>query len=367
MSLFFDVKNGVFNIFFNGSSHPQTLYFTLSSPKANHNEKRHSQGEMEMKIHMLLPLGVLLSSNALAALDQGGLSGEISLLTGFSSDTSDSEDIKKGDLNSAGKTESSAALMPLGQIRYTFGQDNDKQVFLGSSRGDIIEGVFAIEFGYAFEYGNDSSMSLSYLPTVAAGEVWEDPFITNSKRKKTDISGDTFRMQIDNILDVGLSGDFAFYKQKIKNEQSGVHLSAKPSVLQRDAKGYYASFSMGVPISDTSLLEPSFSYQRHLADGDAVSFSRYGASLNYLMMVDAHAFSLNGDYSYSSYDAKNPVFGTTREDHGYSLNLGYEYQDIMGWEDWGVNALAGYSNSNSNITFYDTKGYFFGVGVSYHF
>ncbi|SON48938.1 DUF2860 domain-containing protein [Vibrio tapetis] len=320
-----------------------------------------------MKIHVLLPLSMLLSSNAFAELDKEGLGGEISLLAGFSNETSNSDDTKTGNLNSGGETKSSAMFVPIGQLRYTFGQDNDKQVFLGSSRGDIIEGLFALELGYSFEYGNDSIMSLSYLPTIAAGDVWEDPFISNTKRKKTKISGDTFRVQVDNFLDIGLSGDFAFYKQKIENEQSGKHLSANPSVLQRDAKGYYASFSMGLPISDTSFLEPSFSYQRHLADGNAVSFSKYSASLTYLMMVDDHAFSLNGDYSYSSYDAKNPVFNTIRVDHGYSLNLGYEYQDFMGWDDWGLNALAGYSNSNSNIAFYETKGYFLGVGMSYHF
>ena len=98
-----------------------------------------------------------------------------------------------------------------------------------------------------------------------------------------------------------------------------------------------------------------------------VSFSRYSGSLTYLKRVNDHAFSVNADYSYSSYDASNPVFKKTREDNEYSLTLGYEYMDFMGWENWGFNALAGYSNNNSNIAFYDTSGYFMGVGVSYHF
>ncbi|MCG9582435.1 DUF2860 domain-containing protein [Vibrio tubiashii] len=320
-----------------------------------------------MNYRVLLPLGILLSSNALAELGERGLGGEISLLMGYGSETSNSQDTKKGELNSAGEKESSATFAPLGQLRYTFGQDNDQQIFIGTSRGDIIEGVFALEIGYALEYGNESTISFSYLPTIASGEVWMDPFITNTPRKKTDISGDTFRIQVEEFLNLPISGDFAYYQQDVKNEKSGTFLNVPMNELRRDAKGYYVSFSTGFPISYTSFLEPSFSYQRHLADGKAVSFSRYSGSLTYLMMVEKHAFSINGDYSISQYDANHPVFNKTREDNGYSLNLGYEYKGLPGWEDWGFNALAGYSSNSSNIAFYDTNGYFLGVGVSYHF
>lgn len=320
-----------------------------------------------MNYRMLLPLGLLLSTNAFAELGRGGLEGEVSLLVGYGSETGDSDKTRKGSLNSKGETESSAVFAPLGQLRYTFGQENDQQVFLGTSRGDIIEGIFALEVGYMVEYGDESSVAFSYLPTIANGEVWEDPFIANSPRKKTDISGDTFRIQLDGFLNLPLTGDFAYYQQDIKNEKSGEFLAVPTKELNRDAKGYYASFGMGVPLSSSTFIEPSFSYHRHLADGKAVSFSRYSGSLTYLKRFGDHGLSLNGDYSVTSYDASNPVFGKTREDNGYSLNLGYEYQGIPGWEDWGFNALAGYSNNDSNISFYDTSGYFVGVGLSYHF
>ncbi|WP_139684914.1 DUF2860 domain-containing protein [Vibrio tasmaniensis] len=320
-----------------------------------------------MNYRMLMTLGVLFSANVLAELGEPGWGGEVGILVGFGSETDNSDAVKKGSLNSKGETESSALIEPLGQIRYTFGSDNDQQVFIGSSRGDVIEGVFAFEFGYALEYGNESVVSFSYLPTIASGEVWEDPFITNTARKTTDISGDTFRVQLDNLLDVGLSGDFAVYKQDIKNDKSGAHLGVPTSVLQRDAKGYYVSLSMEAPVTETSFIEPSLSYQKHLADGEAVSFSYYSSSLTYIMMVDDHAFSVNADYSYRSFDASNPVFKKTREDNEYSATLGYENMDVLGWEDWGFNALAGYSNNNSNIEYYDSSGYFMSIGASYHF
>ncbi|WP_414931273.1 DUF2860 domain-containing protein [Vibrio europaeus] len=320
-----------------------------------------------MNYRVLLPLGILLSSNAFAELDERGLGGEISLLMGYGSETSNSQDTKRGKLNSAGEKESGAAFVPLGQLRYTFGQDNTQQVFIGTSRGDIIEGVFALEIGYALEYGDESTISFSYLPTIASGEVWEDPFIVNTPRRKTDISGDTFRIQVEDFLNLPISGDFAYYQQDVKNEKSGTFLSVSMNELRRDAKGYYASLSTGLPISSTSFLEPSFSYQRHLADGKAVSFSRYSGSLTYMMLVDKHAFSISSDYSISQYDVNNPVFNKIRKDRIFSFNLGYEYKGLPGWEDWGFNALAGYSNNSSSITFYDTNGYFVGVGLSYHF
>jgi len=323
-----------------------------------------------MKHLYLLPLGIALSGTAFAELGEPGLGGEVSLLAGFSGGKSNfnmDKETKTGELNSAGESDSGAMFAPLGQLRYTFGDTNNHQLYFGTARGDIIEGVFAIELGYAMEFGNESVLSFAYLPTIANGEVWEDPYLTNTARKKTDISGNTYRIQYENILDTGLSGDFAFYDQDIDNEKSGSQLTSNQELLNRDANGCYAGISMGFPISATSFLEPSISYQDHSADGKAMSFKRYGISLTYMHMVGNHAFSVNGDYSNTQYDAKNPVFNDTQKDNSYGVNLSYEYSEFMGWDNWGFNALLGYSNTASNINFYDTNDYFTGVGLSYKF
>lgn len=170
-----------------------------------------------------------------------------------------------------------------------------------------------------------------------------------------------------NILDTGLSADLAVYNQDVENEKSGSALTSNKQLLQRDAKGYRVSVSNGFGISDSSFIEPSFSYQRHSADGKAVSFDQYGLSLTYMYLLDNHAFSINGDYAITQYDANNPLFNKTQKDNSYGVNVGYEYSEFMGWEDWGFTALVGYSNKTSNIKFYDSMDYSAGVGLTYHF
>lgn len=320
-----------------------------------------------MKYLALLPLGIVFSGFTYAELGEPGFSGEISLLAGVSHQKSNTTaKTKNGKLNSDGETESSFAFQPLGQLLYTFGDDNNHQFYLGTAREDVIEGVIAIELGYSYGF-DDSTISFGYLPSIANGEVWEDPYLTNSEKKNTSIKGNTYRVQYDNILGTGFSADAAIYNQDVKNEKSGSTLANNRHRLQRDAKGYRLNLSSGFEVSDVSFVEPSFSFQRHSADGKAVSFNRYGLSLTYVHLVGNHAFSINGDYSLTQYDAQNPLFNKTQKDNSYGVNLGYEYSEFMGWEDWGLTALAGYSNTSSNITFYDATDYMAGIGLTYHF
>ncbi|TKB49678.1 DUF2860 domain-containing protein [Ferrimonas aestuarii] len=300
-------------------------------------------------------------------LGKGGFSGELGLLVGYGEGVDEDRSVKSGPLNSKADTKSAAIVMPLGQLRYTLGEHNDEQFFFGMSPGDLVEGVVALELGYAFQYGQGSSLAFSYLPTVVKGEVWADPFIVGEARKKTDVSGNAFRMQAENLFDIGLSAELAYYDQNVVDERSGMHQGGDTELLSRDATGYYVSVSQEVPLSERQMLGVSLDYRVHDADGKAQAFDSYGASLMYMAMVGQHRLSLNIEYSKRDYDAQNPVFSLTRDDSEYGATLVYGYDKIMGWEDWSFNAVAGYSNLDSNINFYDVSDYLFGVGLSYHF
>ncbi|MCZ8488197.1 DUF2860 family protein [Vibrio lentus] len=51
-------------------------------------------------------------------------------------------------LMSSGVTEANGMVAILGSMQYTFGALNHKQIFLGTSRDDIITGTLAFEVGY---------------------------------------------------------------------------------------------------------------------------------------------------------------------------------------------------------------------------
>ena len=319
-----------------------------------------------MKKTYLLLVAVVASNSAIAGMDEGrfdrqGFGGEISLLTGYGSskdNLSTETTTKTGTLNSEAKSDSKFMVAPFGQLRYTF---DDQQVFIGMSRDDIVEGVFAMEVGYAFALGKESSLAFSYLPTIMKGDAWEDPYLVNSARKKTDVSGNAYRIQLENIAGIGIDGDFAYYDKEIDNERSGSTLPTDNHLLKRDGNGYVLSLSAGLPIM------PNLSYNKFSADGKAMAYDEYSFGLTGMYRFGQHKLALNGEYSKSDYDAENPLFNETREDSGYGINLTYEYSDFLGWKDVGFNVLAGYGETDSNITFYDKSDYMIGMGISYLF
>ncbi|PMJ91703.1 DUF2860 domain-containing protein [Vibrio sp. 10N.261.55.A7] len=322
-----------------------------------------------MKSSYLILAAIAMSNSVAADSEEGrfsdqGWGGELSFLAGYGSSKSNlstESDEKISDLNSAGKSESSFMAAPFGQVRYNFDQ---QQVFFGMSRDDIVEGVFALELGYAFALGSDSSLSFSYLPTVAKGEVWADPYLLNTAREKTDVSGNAYRVQYENIAGLGIDSDIAYYDKDVENELSG----NKNAALNRDGSGYLVSVSTGVPLSESVFVMPSIEYHRFDADGKAMAFDKYTLSMTAMAMInDTSSLSLNGAYGRSDYDAENSLFSQTRKDFVYDLNLAYEYIGFLGWENVGFNILAGYRNVDSNINFYDQNDYLVGTGVSYLF
>ena len=318
-----------------------------------------------------LALAVAASTNAFSGqLGEPGFSGELSLLAGygysksnFNTDTKN----KSGQLNTEGESESSAIFAPLGQVRYTFGSDSSHQVFLGTSRDDIAVGDFVLEAGYKFGVGENSSIAISYLPSLAA-ETWKDPFVTGS-RETTDVSSNAVRFKYDNILDSAFSSDIAYYTKEIDEEESGSGLNGGTAIkqLDRDGSGIYAKLSYSHLLNDYSAIEPSFTYKSFSADGKAMSNAMYGTELAYKMFVGRHALAASVNYSKTSYDGKNSAFNKTQEDSTYGAFVAYEYDKLMGWDNWAFNGIAGYEVTSSNIKFYNENELIMGFGASYKF
>ncbi|MCG7588430.1 DUF2860 family protein, partial [Photobacterium sp. OFAV2-7] len=253
-------------------------------------------------------------------------------------------------------------------VRYTFGQNNNHQLFVGTSRSDIITGVFALEVGYKIEVQPESTLAFSVLPTIINGETWADPFITDKARKETDVKGNVYRINYENILHTGLSADIAYYDKEIDNEESGKELfGSANSSLNRNGHGYYSKLSMPLYYDGTTLLTPAFLYQHFSADGKAISHDKYGLNLTYVRFIGRHSFALSGDATITSFNELHPVFNKEQEDKGYSVSVSYEYDKFLNMNDWSFNIVLGYDRTASNIDFYEETQYYSTLGVSYHF
>lgn len=327
-----------------------------------------------MTTKKLMLVGVALAplmANAGLA-DKGGLSGEISLISGVVSTDSNlstsGSAVKNAPLNSQGSRETDALFGGLGNLAFTFGEGLSKQLFVGTSREDIAIGTLALEMGYRQQLASGTKVSLSYLPTLLAQDVWTDPYVTDANRSETEKSGDAYRLKLDNIGGSLLSLDLAYAQIDIDSEQSGNGLTAnEQNSLKRSGDTFYSKLSYRQFLGRGLGLTPSVVYIQNDADGDAMANQTFGGELTYFSFAGRNKIVLTGKYLRRDFDAVNPVFGIKREDTEYGAFLAYEFSALAGIEPLSFITLAGYSNIDSNIDFYASSQYLASIGITYRF
>ncbi len=154
--------------------------------------------------------------------------------------------VKDSPLNSEGKRETDSLFGGLGSLAFTFGEGLSKQVFVGTSREDIAVGTLALELGYRQQLESGTKVSVSYLPTLLAQDVWADPFIVDTSRSETEKSGDAFRLKLDGIGGSLLSLDLAYAQMDIDTELSGAGMeltTGQQQSLARSGDTFYSKLS----------------------------------------------------------------------------------------------------------------------------
>ncbi|MGR5060457.1 DUF2860 domain-containing protein [Vibrio rotiferianus] len=312
----------------------------------------------------ILPLAFIVSSAQAQLAETTGFSGEISLNAGFVSseshfNTDNSSTINS--LNESAESDSSFIAAPLGNIAYTFGSKLNQQAYIGTTRADIAVGTLAFQLGYQYQLPSGTILDVSYLPTVLKGETWRNPYKTGSARQTTDEGGNAYRFQIKRLLDDNFNLDLAYADKDVEKDE------VTDRTLARDAKVYYVKGDYRIPLSRTSMLQPAFTYINQDAVGDAESYDSYGLDLSWFQFMNRHRFALTAGYTMKDYQSSSDTFGKTRNDDTLSLFAAYEYENVFDWQNWSFISLAGYSNTDSNITFYDEKEYLVSVGMNYNF
>ncbi len=302
--------------------------------------------------------------------DHGGLSGELSIVAGYSN-TQSQLNTKTNpiltDLDQSAANDNNSFVAPLGNVKYTFGRSLDKQIYLGTSRADVAVGTLAAEIGYKQAFGDGTEVDVSYLPTVLNGEEWKDPFVTGSKRHTTDVDGNAFRLKVNKLFGSIFSIDSAYIQKDVHNEHSGENLGLteqQQRLLERDSSALYIKGSAALRLPTMTFVSPSLIFIDSDADGDAMSFRSYGGELSIFQFLPQQRIGITLGYSQRDYAANHPVFNTKRSDEQLKLFLAYEYSLTP---NWSIISLAGYNASDSNISFYDEDSYLVTFGVNFKF
>jgi len=287
-----------------------------------------------------------------------GFSGEVGLFAYYQeakSNLSTDSDKVLSSLSDEGSSVSASTVLPIGNVQY---QINNHQVFIGQSEDTFVRGVLALEFGYRNQINKNSSFSIAIAPTLQEGEVWSNPYLVDSRRVKTDSKGNVYRTKYEHQF---LTIDLAYYDRKIDTETS------PNESLNREGKGYFSRFAIPVPLSMSTLVEPSVFYQIYDAKGKAMAFEKIGAGLTASITSDHYTFVLDGRISTSSYDATHPIFGMTREEDKIHIGLLFEDREIFGHPKISLVTRLTYEKSDANTSFYDEEVVSILVGGLYRF
>lgn len=321
---------------------------------------------------------MLLASPSYAALAPSeGFSGNMTFLTGFTANSSNldvgqSNHQSQTDLMSSGATEANGMVAILGSMQYTFGALNHKQIFLGTSRDDIITGTLAFEVGYRQQLESGMVIDFSILPTLISGEVWDDPYAVDSKREETDLTGNVVRMQLSKMMGTNFNIDMAFGESDVKKENTGLKgldlTDEERALMTREREYFYLKSGYQYFLKDGSgILTPSINVFSSNSEGNALSFLSVGAEVNLAKRFGNHGLAFTVNAAKRDYDKENPIFNKTREDKDFGAFIAYEYANIFDAKNWSLVSLIGAKTTTSNIEYYQSSQYVVSVGVDYKF
>lgn len=332
---------------------------------------------MKHIISLFLATMMLASPSYAALAPSEGFSGNMAFLTGFTANSSNldvgqSNHQSQTDLMSSGATEANGMVAILGSMQYTFGALNHKQIFLGTSRDDIITGTLAFEVGYRQQLESGMVIDFSILPTLISGEVWDDPYAVDSKREETDLTGNVVRMQLSKMMGTNFNIDMAFGESDVKKENTGLKgldlTDEERALMTREREYFYLKSGYQYFLKDGSgILTPSINVFSSNSEGNALSFLSVGAEVNLAKRFGNHGLAFTINAAKRDYDKENPIFNKTREDKDFGAFIAYEYANIFDAKNWSLVSLLGAKTTTSNIEYYQSSQYVVSVGVDYKF
>lgn len=310
-----------------------------------------------------------------------GFSGFVTLLTGYvsvkSQFSTDGENRETSSLNSSGQTVDSFVVAPLFEVAYAVG-DWRTQVYAGLPVENIREGTFfQQEVGVRHWLSDGTRLTAAFLPwPVIAQKTWQDPFVVDEGRKRTDVDALGVKLEAERIAGSNFGLRYRFVHRDIDDEDSGEFLSGLPGSaltdgdvrnLRRDADTHQGTLSYAYALGRGLLLRPALRYTYADADGGAHSFQGVRPEVGALFRTRSYDASLNLSYERSWFNEDNPIYGEKRDSSDYGAVLLFGYREPFGMRGVRAELIGAVNFADSEINFYDTRVMFVGAGATYTF
>jgi hypothetical protein len=302
---------------------------------------------------------------------QPGFSGNVQLMVGYSQNTSqfNTERNYNWDRDNSGQKDGRFIFGPLGDISYTF-PDAEQQISFGTKKSDVALGRFHAELSIAQRLPENSRLILSYIPGFLSTETWEDPYLLNDARTSTKTRVRAMRLQYKNILGSQFSFDSAVGRLfiNLENNGNGTDLPSEDiQSLTREGNFAFSEGSYMHYLGRGLMLRTALNYTHMNAKGQAMTNNNYGGSVTVIQFLPSSSLAMTLSYNRVLFEDTNPVFDQTQKNNKWGAFLAYQYKQPFGWKNWGWVNLLGYSQTQSNIAFYDANSWLLSTGLSYKF
>jgi len=260
-----------------------------------------------------------------------------------------------------------------GELKYTFGASKT-QLFFGNSLEDLVRYDFTSQIGVRQDVGKAGIMGGGILFTSFPTEVWKDPYMTDTRRQRTDRSSQGIRFAWENIMSSRFDVQYSYREISIDKEYSGNdYFGTGPitayqrSLLDREGDQYTLAGEYTFVLDKQNLLKPKVTINSYDLDGEAMASDEIGVQLTHTYLGERYVFISNIYLSTSENDKRNPLFNKTQEDDTIGLGFIAIYQKLMEIPELSLVGNVAYYTTDSNIAFYDTTVFVSSVSCLYRF
>jgi hypothetical protein len=256
------------------------------------------------------------------------------------------------------------------EVTYTL--ENRNQLFFGSSLEDQLTMDYGSQLGWRKQSEQGDIFQLGYLFSGLPAEVWEDPYLTGTRRKETKRNTSGARFVWDRIMGSRFEFTAQYRELDLDKERSGSdpQLNCDQQcqfLLDRDGDQYQLWLSYTLPLEGGHFLRPQLRYRQEDGDGRANSRDAYAFQLSYSYLSPSWIFVGNAGYGESSFDRDNPLYGKKQDAVTAVLDATLLYRLPIQGGRWQVFGSVFWAEADSDINFHDNEIEQVFLGVIYNF
>lgn len=288
---------------------------------------------------------------------QGGLSGFVLLGGMYSSgkmslnDASENQNKWINSVNNSGDKHSYGSPLIMGALSYTL-VDTGTIFTLGG------EGL-----GGGISQSTDHWGNINIGIYFESEKVWKDPFLTNSKRSRTNRDSLLYSLEWSDIMNTPLFFHYQLEDIDIDDDLAG----QRNKRLQRNGQVHQLSLGSGLFMNDHQALAVELLYDQANLSGESMSYQGGGAALFYILNGINWELESRCSYQHLKYDGRHPEFDKTRKDHVYGIESELTFFQPFGLENYFITVMISYENIDANIDFYDAAPVTTGLAIGFNF